>query len=313
VTYQFERPVRLAFEIRRVATERLDDALDQLAGGLAQSPAEAVHAARKDLKKTRSLLRLVKDSIGAERFRIENDRLREAAHALASIREADALAESLTALIEQQGPSLTPEVRAAGSAWLGEMTRKQEPGAAVLFAASEASVLIAGARDDARTWALGYGSFGLIESGLRRTYRQGRRYLEASVEDPTDEILHEWRKRVKDMWYSLRLMGKAWEPVLGPLADQAHDLSDMLGDHHDLGELRTAIELNEAQLSVPAREGLRTAACARQAELHESAASLGRRLYAEGPRRYVERLESYWRAWEDDASRQVGQDGLPSS
>ena len=108
-------------------------------------------------------------------------------------------------------------------------------------------------------------------------------------------------------------MGKAWEPVLRPLADEAHDLSDILGDHHDLGELRTAIESGETQLSAPVCEGLTSATYARQAELHASAVSLGRRLYAEGPRRYVEWLEELWRAWEDDASRQVGQDGLPSS
>jgi CHAD domain-containing protein len=312
VSYEFERPERLAFEIRRVATERLTSALDELSVGLAQNPAEAVHNARKDLKKTRSLLRLVKGPIGAD-FRIENDRLRDAAHALASVREADALTESLQALIEHHGPTMTAEVRAGARSWLGEMSHGQEPGALVLFAASEASVLITGARDHARTWALGYGSFDLIRGGLRRTYRQGRRYLEASVDDPTDETLHEWRKRVKDMWYSLRLMGKAWEPVLRPLADEAHDLSDILGDHHDLGELRIAIGSGETQLSGAVREGLTSATYARQAELHASAISLGRKLYAEGPRRYVEWLEELWRAWEDEPSRQVGQEGLPSS
>ena len=52
---------------------------------------------------------------------------------------------------------------------------------------------------------------------------------------------------------------------------------------------------------------------ARQAELHDAAISLGRRLYSEGPRRYVEKLEGLWRAWEDETPRQVEHAGLPVS
>jgi hypothetical protein len=182
-----------------------------------------------------------------------------------------------------------------------------------LRAAGEASALIRRARDDARLWGLGYESFGLIAPGLRRTYRQGRRGLAAAADDPSDETVHEWRKRVKDMWYSLRLVGEAWEPVIRPLADQAHELSELLGDHHDLGELRRTIESGEAGLAAGPKAELYELACARQAELHRAAISLGRRLYAEGPRRYVERLGGLWSAWEEETARHASQDGLPSS
>jgi CHAD domain-containing protein len=310
--FRFERPDRLAFEIRRVAAERLNDALDQLGSGLSKDPAGAVHAARKDLKKTRSLLRLVKDSMGEERFRAENDRLRDAAHHLASAREADALSEALDALIERKGEALGPEALAGARLWRERMAGQGGAGADVVFAAARASALIAAARDDARTWALGYGSFDLIEPGIRRTYRRGRQGLAAATEGPSEETLHEWRKRVKDMWYSLRLIGKVWEPVMRPLADQAHELSDILGDHHDLGEVRLAIESGKARLSTASGDELLAAARTRQSELHHDATALGRKLYAESPRRYTDRLARLWATWEADATQHVGQDGLPS-
>lgn len=313
MAYAFERPDRLAFEIRRVAFERLESALGHLGPGLAEDPAEAVHAARKDLKKTRSLLRFAKDSLGADRFRFENDRLREAAHHLAGARERDALAEALTALIETEGGSLSPEASGGVRIWQARMATPRGRDEDVRFAAGRASGLIARARADARTWRLGYGSFDLIEPGIRRTYRQGRRYLERSAEDPSDETLHEWRKRVKDMWYSLRLIGPAWEEVIRPLADEAHRLSDLLGDHHDLGELRRIVESRESGLSVPSGDEIIAAATARQADLHEAAISIGRRLFAERPRRYTMRLTRIWAAWEEDSAQQLGQDGLPSS
>ena len=311
--YRFERPDRLAFEVRRVAAERLDSAIDQLGPGLSNDPAVAVHTARKDIKKTRSLLRLVRASIGEDRFTAENDRLRAAAHNLATARESDALIESLEALTESKGETLSAEALAAARLWGERMSAAGGAGADVIFACSRASALLTEARDDARTWALGYGSFDLIEPGIRRTYRQGRRFLEQAEHDSSDETLHEWRKRVKDMWYSLRLMGAVWEPVIRPLADQAHDLSDLLGDHHDLGELRQAMESEESGLSVPSRRELLRAADERQRELHRNAVALGRRLYAEQPRRYSERLGRLWAAWQEDAAQQIAQDGLPGS
>jgi CHAD domain-containing protein len=313
VSYVFETPSRLAVEVRRIATERLEDALDQLSAGLSREPAVAVHEARKDLKKTRSLLRLVRDSMGEERFRAENDRLRDAAHQLASARDADALSEALEGLIERKGDALSPEALAGASLWQERMAAEGGAGADVLYAASGASSLIAAARDDARTWALGYGNFGLIEPGIRRTYRRGRKALAAATDDPSEETLHEWRKRVKDMWYSLRLLGNVWEAVIRPLADEAHALSDLLGDHHDLREVRLAIESGQARLSMASRDELLAAARARQSELHREAIALGRKLYAERPRRYTERLARLWAAWETEAAQHVGQDGLPSS
>ncbi|MDQ2676364.1 MAG: CHAD domain-containing protein [Actinomycetota bacterium] len=313
MAYEFEQPGRLAFEIRRVAAERLDHALAELSGGLSADPAEAVHTARKDLKKTRSLLRLVRASLGEDRFRAENDRLRAAAHHLAGAREGDALSESLAGLVEAEAEELSAEARGAANFWLARMRVAQGTSADVALAAGRASALIASARDDARTWALGQGGFALIEPGIRRTYRQGRRNLARAATDPGDETLHEGRKRVKDMWYSLRLIGPAWRPAIRPLADQAHELSDLLGDHHDLGELRAEILSGAADLAPANREELLGAVAARQAELHSAAIALGRRLYAEKPRRYTERLGLLWAAWEEEAAQQAGQDGLPGS
>ena len=99
----------------------------------------------------------------------------------------------------------------------------------------------------------------LLRPGLRRAYSRGRkRYLEARA-DPSDEALHEWRKRSKDLWYHLRLVRRCWPQVLDSTADEAHELSDRLGDDHDL-------------------------------------VAYAERPFAEKPKRFVARLERYWDA-----------------
>jgi CHAD domain-containing protein len=314
VGYVFTSPQHLAFEIRRVATERLDHALEQLSGeALSLDPVAAVHTARKDIKKTRSLMRLARGSLDPAVYRAENDRLRSAAHELADVREADALAASLESLISMDSQRMSNECAAEAGQWLSRIRLGGHEARDVSTAAARASAILLGARDNARLWALGYGSFDLIGAGVGHTYRQGRRGLGKATRDPSDETVHEWRKRVKDMWYSLRLFGEVWEPVIRPLADQTHDLSELLGGHHDLGELRLAAESGQSGLSPEAGAELARHAEARQAQLHGAALSLGKRLYAESPRRYVSRLEGLWRVWEADVERHVAQEGLPGS
>src|SRR5438552_3388429 len=46
--------------IRRVLKAQVDDAVEQLRGEAGNEPAEAIHEARKDMKKIRSALRLVR-------------------------------------------------------------------------------------------------------------------------------------------------------------------------------------------------------------------------------------------------------------
>ena len=53
-------------EVRRVAGGRIDHAIDELRGNSESSRAQAVHEARKDMKKLRALLRLVRGESGDE-------------------------------------------------------------------------------------------------------------------------------------------------------------------------------------------------------------------------------------------------------
>ena len=91
-------------------------------------------------------------------------------------------------------------------------------------------------------------------------------------------------------------MRRAWPAVLGATADEAHELSDRLGDDHDLAVLNADLDEVGAQLTAEQREQLRRLAGRRRAELQDEAFAYGDRLLAEKPKRFVARLERYWRA-----------------
>jgi CHAD domain-containing protein len=60
---------------------------------------EAIHDARKRLKKARAALRLVRDRLGDAEYRRENEALRDAARPLSEIRDADVLIATLEGLM----------------------------------------------------------------------------------------------------------------------------------------------------------------------------------------------------------------------
>src|ERR687888_223363 len=76
--------------------------------------------------------------------------------------------------------------------------------------------------------------------------------------EPADAAVHEWRKRSKDLWYHLRLLRDGRREVLAPAADRAHELSDLLGDHHDLAVLAEDVKARRNGLSTASRRSLLT-------------------------------------------------------
>ncbi len=134
-----------------------------------------------------------------------------------------------------------------------------------------------------------------VEEGLRREYRRGRDAFAAASRDPQSDDVHDWRKRVKDHWYHLRLLKKAWPPLLKKTAKEAHELSDLLGDEHDLVVLGETLR-DGARASwdaAPARTLVRLAE-RRRGEILADAVPLGDRLYAEKPSRFTARMHRYW-------------------
>jgi CHAD domain-containing protein len=271
--------------IARIVRGRIDHAIDELEGRTDSSPEEAVHEARKDMKKLRAVVRLVRPEIGDHVYRRENASFRDAGQELSGVRDADVMLATLGKL-EHDIPAGTRrdlhhaleahKARAAGG------TRQQ------------ASVQVVDALSTARRrvgrWPLDHDGFKAVSGGLERIYRQGRRGFRAAREEPTTENLHEWRKRVKDLWYHLTILRSAWPPVMDALADEAHSVSEHIGDDHDLSVLLAWAE-EHAPASGAAIEG---PVAQRRAELQADAFEIGARLYAEKPRAFVRQIERWW-------------------
>jgi CHAD domain-containing protein len=288
-SYELKDSEELAVGLKRVAAARAEKALERLRGD-GEDTAEAIHGARKDMKKLRAVLRLARGTFPRHLYKEENQRYRDAARALSASRDAEVKLETLDALAERDGGL----PREAIENWRQILDRDRE--AAVNTAHAESAIdLIEEGLEGIQRWPLEGDSWKLVGGEVKRAYRRGRRAMASAAADPSEESFHEWRKRAKDLWYQLRLLGPAWSGPLGAAAEEAHRLTDLLGDHHDLAVLRG--DLRERCLDEEETRALEAAIDARQEQLAGEALDLGRRLYAERPKAYGRRLRRYWEAW----------------
>ncbi len=273
--FRLKRSESLPDGVVRIARGRLDSAIDELSGRAGNDSATAVHEARKDLKKLRALVRLVQADSSW------NTRFRDTARRLAGRRDADVLLETLDDFVKR-GQVSKKAVRGLRKELAAEAGREAD---ASEIAMAQAELTLA--RGEIEALAPKTDSFKAVRPGLQKIYGDGRAAYRAARKNPSTVNLHEWRKRVKDLWYSATVLRSAWPAMMSELAAEAHVLSDLLGEDHDLAML------TERATGKKHKE-LRRAIRKRRARLRKRAFKLGKRLYAEKPKGFTRRIGAAW-------------------
>lgn len=293
------RPKDPASEVRKVARQGIDKAIEALSVS-PEERAEGVHQARKRFKELRALLRLVRKPLGGE-FKHENRRLRDLGRALAESRDATAMLESWD-LLKQHLPKKFDEIELKKTRQRLKARAQQDEGSAADLddRIAQAISQLNAAKTRIDSWPLDAKGFELLAAGVERTYADGCSELAKVKLEPSDEQLHEWRKRVKDHWYQTRLLTPSWPTLMRLRADSLKRLADLLGDDHDLAMMqqlmRTQPKLFGDQSLL---ERLGPAIAERRSELQRTALRLGNQLYREAPKDLVARWQRYWDAAED--------------
>ncbi len=306
MAYRFEADESVRDSIVRCSGEQLDRAVSELSERISSDPVDAVHTARKAVKKERSLLRMTRGSMPAKQRRRENAALREAAQGLSAARDAEAMIATLDDLSERYVGQV-PESTFDGLRQQLESRRDQQRAELVDSALGAQAVGELGAvRARVADWRLERTGWKAIEIGLRHSYTDGRRAFSHARSRRSTEGLHDWRKRVKDLWYQQRLLASVASPMLAGQVKEAHRLADLLGDDHDLGVLRQTLTQGQvhAPVDLDAVVGLIDH---RRETLQTEALHVGARVYAEKPSAFIRRTRKLWTAGRDQARAERAQ------
>lgn len=264
---------------------------------------EAVHEARKSFKRVRAALRLVRDETGQEWYRRENIFYRDSSRILAPVRDSTVLVLTLDAVTKAYAHIVLPETFASIRQ---NLIQRHEDIVEDLLDDQDVMEIVAArlgaGRGRLQEMPVSSTDFATFGEGLRRVYRRGRQAMRRAYADPADpDKFHEWRKRVKYLWYHMDILQPSWPVMLGDMARELHLLSDFLGDAHDLVVLKETLlaepELSEGNLNLTTLLALIDR---RRKGLEEACWTLGQRLYFEKPDDFVQRIETYWNAWHDD-------------
>ncbi|MBL27940.1 MAG: hypothetical protein CMM50_10385 [Rhodospirillaceae bacterium] len=297
--YRLRHGETVATGIPRIVREQIDRALLDAAE---LERAEAVHQVRKRCKKIRAVLRLVRGPLEQDDlYTLENAWYRDTARRLSGVRDADAMIETFDKLV---GPG--DESPVFGSVRSGLIARRDR----AADDAGDVTERLLAAASALREGALRVGSWRISEDfetivpGLTKTYRRGRTAMEVAYDSPSTAQFHEWRKRVKYHWYHCRVLEGLWKPVMAGRVKALSDLSDRLGDDHDLGVLSET--LTAAPQDFAEGGGLAAVlgmAERRRQELQADARIIGEKVYAEKAKAFSSRCRHYWEAWcrEDEA------------
>ena len=301
MAFRLQRDESVAKGIKRLVRRQIDKALDRITkdGG----DDEAVHDARKRFKKIRAGLRLARDELGEKTYRRENTCFRDAGRPLTEIRDAKVLLNALD--------QLNDHFAGHGAAGAFDAVRKalkanrQVVRRRVLEedkALNRVRKAVAGARARIPDWRIRHKGWSALCPGLKRIYRNGARALMAASADATVANLHEWRKQTKYLWHQLQILESVWPQIMEGLANQAHELTQHLGDDHDLAVLRQTVTADPDTFGGDSTlETLLALIDRRREELQREAFLLGRRLYRDKPKVFIDRIKGYWKAWRSEA------------
>lgn len=290
MSYEVKSLGKIGPNLQRIFEEEVVGAIEALEGQ-ANIP-RGTHTARKHFKKIRALLRLGREGIGAAACQSENACFRDAGRRLRDLRDAQVLVKALDALrkrfFNEKHPALLAHARKLLVA--DEQRCLEHLAGGDTIRDILVTLRAAGARG--REWDLK--GFGWKETrrAIRRSYKRARAAGRKALDDASVANLHEWRKRVKDLWYHARLLRKACPGFMREFAHELEVLSEFLGDDHDLAALRDAL-WNRREVLKQARQlrAFLKMLEIRRNELIRAAFEIGQRLHADTPAVFARGLD----------------------
>jgi len=147
-----------------------------------------------------AVLRLVYGELGRDTFELENRDYRDAGRLLSKARDTVAVAGALEELARHVNKQLAdPDLKALRNR-LRRSKAEQHIDRKQILQVAEA---LSSARQRVETWPINSDGFPGLRAGLQRLYKRRRANLELTRVEPTTEDLHEWRKKVKYLWYQV--------------------------------------------------------------------------------------------------------------
>jgi CHAD domain-containing protein len=283
----------ISTEVRRIILHQLEFATSRLARVGDAASDEDVHDARRRLKRIRAVIRLVESTAGGVGRRVDRD-LRAISDALAPVGDGRSIIETFDHLASEYRARLGPKTVAALRTSLVARSRCIDARVAAARVLARARHTLHADHRRVERWYVPDDGFRDIAPGLRRSVRRARRAMFSARIRPTASHYHQWRRRVKDHWFQVRLLEERCGNRLLAYQRRLEKLDGLLGEYHDLVLLRGVLVNRHLVSRSETLECLRVIR-SHQRMLRRQLHMLGTQIYCDRPRRFVRQVKRLWR------------------
>ena len=196
--------------------------------------AQAVHGFRRSTKRARTALRLLRPALGDAHYHEVYARIRDAAGALSSRRDAEVMRTLALRLAERAKKPAAASLRAFAAAEPPALDGAADPAERARAGIREARAALEHVAADP-DWD------DAVERALARLEKRAKRAWRAARDGADDEALHRWRKRVKDCFHAAKLLKAHARSGARRRIKSLDRLGETLGQDHDLAVLAAAL------------------------------------------------------------------------
>src|SRR5436190_7201967 len=277
--------------LKRVFREQVESAL-KLCRHPAKERGVTVHEVRKHLKKLRAAMRLTVGEVGKSQHAREDRCVREIGRLVSDLRDAQVRLQTLIQLRDETA-------KGSGEnhfSRIEELLSLERESFSAAFDGWQKQAIPKLERVEERLskWPLERISWSQICGAVEKIYKRGQRGLAKTIKKPVPENFHAWRKRVKDLWYQLRILQPLNRLVLEKIAADAEVLGELLGREHDFDFLLARLEKERGDEALRDElMQLQKLICKRGKRLRRDALELGRRFYAEPSKAFAKRISIF--------------------
>ncbi|OLP46575.1 CHAD domain-containing protein [Rhizobium oryziradicis] len=246
MTYQLRPEDGLIISAKAILIEQLMAAASHLENPV-NGVDDAVHRARRRLKRARALYRLIA-AASPDLRRRENIRLRDIARHLATLRDASALIESLHYL--QSFADNADEQQALHQALSMLDTQKGESTDSADQTLQNAATACRDAADLLNSTDIPLRrakAARIVQKAWKKLLAKAHHAILACEEGFEPESFHTLRKATQTYWMYLSLLRDLWPSAFALKRQSAKQLADVLGHENDLAMLSAAIDAQAAR------------------------------------------------------------------
>jgi CHAD domain-containing protein len=292
MAFRLKSNTSIATEIRRLVLRQLEGAIRELRSVGDPESDEAIHDARRRVKKIRAVMRLVQPVLDKDYRTVDRD-LKNVSRMLAPVADGQGVIVTLNQLAQRYRRALPRRAVASLRAGLRVRGAQTDRDASARGIVKIAADTLRRERQRVKEWTIHGDGFEAIAPGLEDSYRRARHGMILAWSKPKAAHFHSWRRHVKDHWFHVRLVEGRCGNHLLVYQRRLEALDGVLGEYHNL------VLLHEILISDGYLNQMETARCLSvvsryQQMLRRHAELLGVRIYSDKPGRYVRRIARLW-------------------